>query len=150
MVCSASSDVRVTTKQVAATSLSISVVIPYLNEEQNLPVVLEGLPASLNEVVLVDGQSRDRSTEVAREHRPDAMFIDQHSPGKGAASIAGLLAATGDMVVLMDADYSMMPSEIDRFVEKLLMGADVVHGSRNLPGGGSSDFTESGPPATRY
>jgi glycosyltransferase involved in cell wall biosynthesis len=131
----------VTTKLVAATLPTVSVVIPYLDEEQNLALVLGGLPALLNEVVLVDGQSRDRSTEVAREHRPDAVFINQHSAGKGAASIAGLLAATGDIVVLMDADCSMRTSDIDRFVEKLLDGADVVHGSRNLPGGGSSDFT---------
>jgi glycosyltransferase involved in cell wall biosynthesis len=141
LACSASFGGRVVTKQVAATLPTVSVVIPYLDEEQNLPVVLDELPASLNEVVLVDGQSRDRSAEVAREHRPDAVFLSQHSAGKGAASIAGLLAATGDIVVLMDADCSMMTSDIDRFVEKLLDGADVVHGSRNLPGGGSSDFT---------
>ncbi len=138
---SASSGVGVTTKLVAPTLPTVSVVIPYLDEEQNLALVLDGLPASLNEVVLVDGQSRDHSTEVAREHRPDAVFIDQHSPGKGAASIAGLLAATGDIVVLMDADFSMISIDIYRFVERLLAGADVVHGSRNLPGGGSSDFT---------
>jgi glycosyltransferase involved in cell wall biosynthesis len=127
--------------QVAAALPTISVVIPYLNEEQNLCVVLDELPVALNEVILVDGQSRDRSTEIAREHRPDAVFINQHSPGKGAASIAGLLAATRDIVVLMDADCSMMSSDIHRFVERLVAGADVVHGSRNLPGGGSSDFT---------
>jgi hypothetical protein len=138
---SASFDGRVVTKQVPAALPTVSVIIPYLEEEQNLPFVLDELPASLNEVVLVDGQSRDRSADVAREHRPDAVFINQHSAGKGAASIAGLLAATGDIVVLMDADCSMRTSDIDRFVEKLLDGADVVHGSRNLPGGGSSDFT---------
>ena len=138
---SARFDDRVVTKQVPAALPTVSVIIPYLDEEQNLPVVLDDLPASLNEVVLVDGQSRDRSADIAREHRPDAVFINQHSAGKGAASIAGLLAATGDIVVLMDADCSMRTSDIDRFVEKLLDGADVVHGSRNLPGGGSSDFT---------
>ncbi len=137
------SDVLVTTKLSAPTFPTVSLVIPYLDEEQNLALVLDGLPTSLSEVILVDGQSRDRSTEVAREHRPDAVFIDQHSPGKGAGSIAGLLAATGDIVVLMDADFSMIPTDIYRFVSKLVAGADVVHGSRNLPGGGSSDFTRA-------
>ncbi len=137
----AGSGVRVTTKLFAPTFPTVSVVIPYLDEEQNLALVLDGLPASLSEVILVDGQSRDGSTEVAREHRPDAVFVDQRSPGKGAGSIAGLLAATGDIVVLMDADFSMISSDIYRFVAKLVAGADVVHGSRNLPGGGSSDFT---------
>ncbi len=124
-----------------STLSTISVVIPCLNEEQNICAVLDGLPASVTEVVIVDGGSTDGSVQVAREHRPDSVFVNQHAPGKGAGSIAGLLAATGDIVVLMDSDCSMAVADIDKFVARLRAGADVVHGSRNLAGGGSSDFT---------
>ena len=61
--------------------------------------------------------------------------------GKGDALRAGFEAATGDIIVMLDADGSMSPREIPLYVEALANGADVVTGSRMMPGGGSADFT---------
>ena len=121
---------------------NVSVVIPCLNEEQSLPLVLKAMPECVQEVIIVDGESKDRTTEVAVECLPDVVIVRQHAPGKGAASVAGILRATNEIVVLMDGDGSMNPEDIDSMVTKLEAGTDIVHGSRNLPGGGSSDFTK--------
>lgn len=120
---------------------TVTVVIPCRNEERNLPHVLGALPDVVTEVIVVDGESTDRTIDVARECRPDVKIIGQHSPGKGAATIAGMLAATGEITVLMDGDDSMDPQEIDQIVSALTSGADIVHGSREIGDGGSSDFT---------
>jgi glycosyltransferase involved in cell wall biosynthesis len=120
---------------------AVSVVIPCRNEEHNISHVLDSLPTSVGEVIIVDGDSTDRTVEVVLAHRPDALIVGQHSPGKGAATIAGLSKATGDIVVLLDGDDSMNSAEIDTMVSLLARGADVVHGSREIGGGGSSDFT---------
>jgi glycosyltransferase involved in cell wall biosynthesis len=120
---------------------TVSVVIPTLNEEGSLPWVLENLPAWVDEVVLVDGLSTDATQQVARRMRPDALIVHQFRRGKGAALRAGFAAAGGDIVVMIDADGSTDPREMDRFIEPLLDGADLVKGSRYLAGGGSVDFT---------
>jgi glycosyltransferase involved in cell wall biosynthesis len=120
---------------------SVSVVIPTLNEEECLPWVLEHLPAWVGEVVLVDGLSTDATQVLARRIRPDAVIVHQFQRGKGAALRAGFAAATGDIVVMIDADGSTDPREMGSFVEALVDGADFVKGSRYVDGGGSVDFT---------
>lgn len=120
---------------------SVTVVIPCRNEEHNLPHVLGSMPSFVTEVIIVDGDSTDRTQDVAREHWPDVKIIGQHSPGKGAATVAGVIAATGDIIILMDGDDSMDPSEINQMVGLLTSGSDIVHGSREIGEGGSSDFT---------
>jgi len=120
---------------------SVSVVIPTLNEEGSLPWVLENLPLWVDEVVLVDGLSTDATQLLARRLRQDAVVVHQFQRGKGAALRAGFAAATGDIVVMIDADGSTDPREMDRFVDALRDGADFVKGSRYVEGGGSADFT---------
>jgi glycosyltransferase involved in cell wall biosynthesis len=120
---------------------SVSVVIPTLNEEECLPWVLEHLPAWVGEVVLVDGLSTDATQVLARRIRPDAVVVHQFQRGKGAALRAGFAAATGDIVVMIDADGSTDPREMGRFIDALVDGADFVKGSRYVEGGGSVDFT---------
>ena len=119
----------------------VSVVIPTLNEEQNLPHVLTKLPGRLHEVIIVDGFSTDDTLDVARRLRPDAKIVLQGVPGKGDALRCGFEAATGDALVMLDADGSADPAEIPAFVETLMAGADFAKGSRFREGGGSSDIT---------
>jgi glycosyltransferase involved in cell wall biosynthesis len=119
----------------------VSLVIPAKNEARNLPHVLEALPDGLDEVILVDGRSRDVSTIAARTCRPDIRIIVESSPGKGMALRTGFAAARGDFIVAMDADGSMDPAEIPQYIYFLQHGFDFVKGSRFVGGGGSLDIT---------
>jgi len=121
--------------------LTVSVVIPTYNEAKNLPAVLLQIPRTGTEVVIVDGRSTDGTTDIARELCPDVVIVDQPGKGKGDALSAGFRAATGDIIVMMDADGSMTPREIPAFVDALVNGADLAKGSRNMVGGGSADIT---------
>src|SRR6266446_10936580 len=103
----------------------LSVVVPAKNEARNIGWGLERIPASVDEVVLVDGRSTDRTVEVARAIRPDIVVVRDDEPGKGAALRAGFEAATGDFVVMLDADGSMNPGEIEGFVGLLESGHDL-------------------------
>ena len=119
----------------------VSVVIPTLNEERNVAWVLERLPKIVDEVLLVDGRSTDRTVEIARSVRPDIRVVLETAPGKGAALRAGFAAAAGEYIVMIDADGSMDPGEIVAFVDALQSGCDFVKGSRFAPGGGTSDIS---------
>lgn len=123
------------------TTPTVSVVIPTLNEERNIGWVLDRLPADIHEVIVVDGMSVDDTVGVVRRHWPAAKVVRQQARGKGAALAAGLLAVTGDIAVMIDADGSMDPVEIPSLVGALLAGADVVKGSRATAGGGSHDLS---------
>jgi glycosyltransferase involved in cell wall biosynthesis len=120
----------------------VSVVIPTLNEALNLPLVLAELPRDTHEVVIVDGHSTDGTREVARRLWPDAKIVVQTGRGKGEALRIGFEVATGDILVMMDADGSADPSELPRFIETLMDGADFAKGTRfRGEAGGSSDIT---------
>jgi glycosyltransferase involved in cell wall biosynthesis len=95
----------------------------------------------ISELIIVDGASTDDTCAVACALRPDAIVITQSGRGKGNAIKDGLALARGDIIVTMDADGSMRPEDIPRFIERLLDGHDFVKGSRELPGAGSDDFT---------
>ena len=125
----------------ARTPKAVSVVIPALNEERNIGWVLGRLPDYVDEVIVVDGRSTDRTIEVALAIRPDARIVEEKRPGKGAALRAGLTQARGDHIVMLDADGSMEPGEIGRYLARLEEGFDVVKGSRFLPGGGTTDIS---------
>lgn len=120
---------------------SISVVIPTLNEAQNLPHVLAAIPEWVDEIVIVDGGSTDGTTDIARQHRPDAAVLEQTGRGKGQALAQGFAATTADIIVMLDADGSTDPSEIPRYVAALRTGADFAKGTRFVAGGGSVDIT---------
>jgi glycosyltransferase involved in cell wall biosynthesis len=120
---------------------TISVVIPAKNEARNLPHVFAGLPSGLHEVILVDGNSTDGTAKVARRLRPDITIIGQSRKGKGNALACGFAIATGEFIVMLDADGSTDPAEIPRFVDALKEGADFAKGSRFMPGAGSSDIS---------
>lgn len=120
--------------------VSVSVVIPALNEAENLATVLPRIPHWVDEVVLVDGFSDDGTIEVARQVRPDIRIVYQEGRGKGAALRSGFAAATCDVVVMVDADGSTDPAEMSAFVGALLAGADLAKGSRFVQGGGTDDM----------
>jgi glycosyltransferase involved in cell wall biosynthesis len=119
----------------------VSVVVPARNESANLAPVFARLPEDVYEVILVDGHSTDDTVAVAQRLRPDIRVIHQTRRGKGNALALGLSAATGDILVTLDADGSADPAEIPRFVAALVAGADLVKGSRFAQGGGTSDIT---------
>lgn len=120
---------------------SVSAVIPTLNEAANLPHVLTRLPDIVDEVIIVDGHSIDSTIEVARTVLPSVRIVLQDGRGKGNALACGFAAATGDIIVTLDADGSTDPAEIPAFVETLLMGSDYVKGTRFSGGGDSVDIT---------
>src|SRR3954454_20982656 len=119
----------------------VSVVIPTLNEELNLPHVFAALPAGLHEVIVVDGGSVDNTVAAARRLWPDVVVVRQTRTGKGNALASGFAACTGDAIVMIDADGSTDPAEITKFVETLIGGADFAKGSRFGKGGHSKDIT---------
>jgi glycosyltransferase involved in cell wall biosynthesis len=118
----------------------VTVVIPALNEASNLPHVLPQLGALADEVVLVDGHSNDGTCAIAQQLRPDIVTLVQDGRGKGNALSVGFAAATGDIIVMIDADGSTDPAEIPTFVGALLAGADFAKGSRFLHGAGTTDM----------
>ena len=120
---------------------TVSVIIPARNEAANLPHVFGTLPPWIDEIVLVDGHSVDDTVAVTRALCPKAKVISQPGRGKGDALHTGFAAATGDILVMIDADGSTDGAEIIRFVSALVAGADYAKGSRFSSSGGSDDIT---------
>lgn len=122
-------------------SPTVSIVIPALNEERNIPYVFARIPEDAHEVILVDGRSADKTVAAACNARPDVCVINQTRSGKGNALACGFEAATGEIIAMIDADGSADPGEIPRFVDALIAGADFAKGTRFARGGGSGDIT---------
>lgn len=122
---------------------TVTVVIPAMNEAANLPHVFASLPSWVDEIIVVDGHSVDDTVAVTRDVCPRARVIGQSGRGKGDALLVGFTAATGDIIVSMDADGSTDGAEIIQFVGALVAGADFAKGSRFSGSGGSDDITVS-------
>jgi Glycosyl transferase family 2 len=123
---------------------TVSVVVPTRNEARNLEIVLPAIAAvrpTVHEIIVVDGDSTDGTVETAKRVLPSVRVIKQTRKGKGNAMACGFEAATGDVIVMFDADGSADPAEIPAFVSALVAGADFAKGSRFTPGGGSDDIT---------
>lgn len=119
----------------------VSVLIPCLNEADNLRYVLPTIPEWVHEVVIIDDHCTDETANVARELMPSALIISNaRAPGKGNALRSGMEAASGDILVQLDADCSEDPAEINAYVGALLAGAEYAKGSRFIEGGGTSDM----------
>jgi len=115
--------------------MRVAVIIPAHNEERSLPLVLDAIPAGLvEEVVVVDNASTDRTADAARSRGATILFEPRR--GYGAACLRGLehLKTTRpDVVVFLDADYSDHPEEMPGLLEPIARGgADLVIGSRVL------------------
>ena len=109
--------------------LKISVVIPCFNEEEGIRTVIEGMPGYVDEIVVVDNNSTDRTGEVARSL--GAVVVFQARKGYGAAYQAGLPAATGDVIATLDGDGTYPADEIALLVDVLEeRKLDFISGSR--------------------
>jgi hypothetical protein len=109
--------------------LSISVVIPCYNEEDGIRHVYEGMPSYVDEVVVVDNNSTDRTAEVARSLGAKVVF--QPRKGYGAAYQAGLPAATCDIIATLDGDGTYPADEISLLVDALEdRKLDFISGAR--------------------
>ncbi len=122
---------------------TVSVVVPTLNEARNIAYALWRLPECVTEIIVVDGRSSDDTVETAVNLRPDVLVVEEHAKGKGVAMKRGFAEATGDIIVMLDADGSADAAEIQRFVDALVGGADFAKGSRFMPTGGSIDITRT-------
>ncbi|MFI2433598.1 glycosyltransferase family 2 protein [Streptomyces sp. NPDC018693] len=120
---------------------TVSLVVPARNEARNIPWVFEQIPDCVDEVILVDGDSSDATVHMATHCLPTVHNVRQSGPGKGTALRTGFHSASGDYIVMMDADGSMAPAEIPHYLHFLDNGYDFVKGSRFIAGGGSLDIT---------
>jgi len=120
---------------------NVTVIIPALNEEENIREVIQELSQmGYSDILVVDGNSTDRTVEIARELAVNVVI--QNEIGKGAALRQAFDhdGLNGSVIVVMDADGSMNPREIPLFTEALDKGADLVKGSRFLTPGRSEDM----------
>jgi glycosyltransferase involved in cell wall biosynthesis len=118
--------------------MKLSIVIPCYNEKNTIKTILEAVqnsPYPNKEIIIVDDCSKDGTREVLKNEIEAAglarVLYHEVNMGKGAALRTGIAGATGDIVIIQDADMEYDPNEYPRLVEPILKGrADVVFGSR--------------------
>ena len=120
--------------------MKVSIVIPTLNEEKNIEILLNEIEKKdfVDEIIIVDGYSKDKTVEVTEKHGCKILYDDK---GKGSALRKGLKEAKNDIVISMDADNSMLSDELYLLIAGIQAGYDVCMGSRFIQGGGTEDMS---------
>ena len=120
---------------------TVSIVIPIYNEDRTLEEIIRAVECApvfdlKKEIVLVDDFSTDKSRKILEQYKgKHRVFYHEKNQGKGAALKTGFKNATGDIVVIQDADLEYDPNEYEALLEPILDNkADVVYGSRFLGG----------------
>ncbi len=117
----------------------LSILIPVYNEAKTIEQILEKVKATPyeKEIIIVDDGSSDGTREVLKQLDPGVkIFLHEKNRGKGAAIRTALEHATGDILLIQDADMEYDPSDYPQLLEPIESGkADVVYGSRFLGGG---------------
>ena len=121
--------------------LKTTVIIPTLNEENNIKITIDQLHGlGYSNILVIDGNSDDATVEVAKSL--GVNVLNQDGKGKGAALRQAFgYEGLGDWIIMMDADGSMDPKEISILLKPLKNGADVAKASRFMHGGHSDDMT---------
>jgi len=120
---------------------SVSLIIPAMNESATLTSIIDSVPEYVDEIIVIDGRSKDNTFEIASNHPKVNKVLRQRSRGKGAALSLGFAVATCDLVAIIDADGSMDPAELKDFLN-MFPQAEIVKGSRSKKlGGTSADLT---------
>ncbi len=131
-----------------AAANTVSIVVPTRNEVENVGALVSQIIAAgvaFHEIIFVDGDSRDGTREQIRalgvQHPVRLIEQDPDAPGLAAAIMAGARVATGEVLLVMDADLSHPPERINDLLAPLLGGsADMVIGSRYVKGGSTSGW----------
>lgn len=113
--------------------MNVAVIIPVLNEEQSIGLVLSHIPAGIvQDIIVVDNGSTDRTAEIAASL--GARVISAPARGYGNACLTGMAQLKDpDIVVFLDGDYSDHPEEISLLLQPIVLNkADLVIGSRTL------------------
>jgi len=110
-------------------TLTITVIIPCLNEEQGVETVLRAMPEFVDEVVVVDNNSTDRTSEVAASL--GAKVVREEVRGYGRAYKRGFTCATSDLIITLDGDHSYPVDALSYLIEAFLhLEVDFLNGSR--------------------
>lgn len=114
----------------------ISIIIPAYNEEKTISQIIDqvkrvDLSPLSKEIIVVDNNSKDKTLEIAKNITDLKVFVEEEK-GKGSAVKKGLKEASGDIIIIQDADLEYNPSDIPKLIKKMNGEKSVVYGSRNM------------------
>jgi len=114
--------------------MTTSLIIPAFNEEEAIGLVIEEYYPCVDEIIVVDDGSKDKTFEIASNYQDEKVHVFTHTQNKGkvGALLTGVRESTGDIIVFTDADCTYPARYIPDFLSELNRGADLVLGVRNI------------------